>query len=134
MNITKAAQYLTANSGGTWVTAPFSYSDTAGNGFWTPFWAPENLTLARLSNPTSGSWPTKVADKSLYLGFINNPTNLPGEPTSWALNVASIFLSPYGVGSKCSTVSANGTAGDILSKTKRKLPGYQVNVACQNDK
>lgn len=60
---------------------------------------------------------------------------MPGEPSAWATNIASIFLNPFGVGSSDSSVGANGTRGDMLRVTKRKLlPGFPVNVACKDNR
>eukprot|EP00879_Flechtneria_rotunda_P024789 GHRR01026302.1.p2 GENE.GHRR01026302.1~~GHRR01026302.1.p2 ORF type:complete len:107 (+),score=41.48 GHRR01026302.1:1659-1979(+) len=60
---------------------------------------------------------------------------MSGEPTAWANNVASIFLSPFGLGTSDSSVSAAGTRGDILKATQKKLlPGFPVNVACTNNR
>lgn len=68
-----------------------------------------------------------------FLAFI--AATMPGEPSAWATNIASIFLNPFGVGSSDSSVSANGTRGDIMKVTKKKLlPGYPVSVACNNQR
>jgi hypothetical protein len=60
---------------------------------------------------------------------------MPGEPSAWASNIASIFLNPFGVGSSDSSIGANGTRGDMLRVTKRKLlPGFPVSVACKDNR
>ncbi|WIA39163.1 hypothetical protein OEZ86_005290 [Tetradesmus obliquus] len=136
MNITNKAQYISANSGGTWVTTPYAYTNTPMARFFSPYFEPQNLTTARLSmSLTPGSWGSRVAGKSLLLGAIGNPTTMPGEPSAWASNIASIFLNPFGVGSSDSSVSANGTRGDMLKATRRRLlPAFPVNVACQDNR
>lgn len=60
----------------------------------------------------------------------------PGEPTSWATNLANIFLTPFGLGASASSVSAAGTKGDVLNHTQQQqLPqGFPVHVACQDDR
>lgn len=59
----------------------------------------------------------------------------PGEPSSYANHLASIFLSPFGLGSSDSSVSAAGTKGNMLRQTKRRLlPMFSVHVACTNNR
>lgn len=75
MNITNKAQYISANSGGTWVTTPYAYTNTPMARFFSPYFEPQNLTTARLSmSLTPGSWGSRVAGKSLLLGAIGNPS------------------------------------------------------------
>jgi hypothetical protein len=77
MNITNKAQYISANSGGTWVTTPYAYTNTPMARFFSPYFEPQNLTTARLSmSLTPGSWGSRVAGKSLLLGAIGNPSEL----------------------------------------------------------
>jgi hypothetical protein len=59
----------------------------------------------------------------------------PGEPTNWAVNIANIFLAPFGLGSSDSSVSAEGTKGDMLKETQQRLPkDMPVHVACRGDR
>lgn len=59
----------------------------------------------------------------------------PGEPTNWAANIANIFLAPFGLGSSDSSVSAEGTKGDLLQLTQKRLPqGVPVHVACKDSR
>jgi hypothetical protein len=58
-----------------------------------------------------------------------------GEPTNWAINIANIFLAPFGLGSSDSSVSAEGTKGDLLQLTQKRLPqGVPVHVACRDSR
>jgi hypothetical protein len=59
----------------------------------------------------------------------------PGEPTNWAINIANIFLAPFGIGSSDSSVSAEGTKGDLLKQTQKRLPqAMPVHVACKDNR
>jgi hypothetical protein len=61
--------------------------------------------------------------------------SVPGEPSAWAANVASIFLKPFGLANPDSTVSAAGTNGNVLQATRAKLnAGFPVNVACNDSR
>eukprot|EP00878_Enallax_costatus_P001973 GHUV01002137.1.p1 GENE.GHUV01002137.1~~GHUV01002137.1.p1 ORF type:complete len:169 (+),score=19.58 GHUV01002137.1:1223-1729(+) len=74
MNITHKAQYISANSGATWVTTPYAYTKTPLNRFFSPYFEPHNLTTSRLSmSLTPGSWGSRVAGKTLLLGALGNP-------------------------------------------------------------
>jgi hypothetical protein len=60
---------------------------------------------------------------------------LPGDISSWTSHIASVFLAPFGLGSSDGSVSANGTRGDVLRLTKRRLlPGLPVAVACNDQR
>lgn len=59
----------------------------------------------------------------------------PGEPTNWAINIANIFLAPFGIGSSDSSVSAEGTKGDLLLQTQTRLPqSLPIYVACRDNR
>jgi hypothetical protein len=61
--------------------------------------------------------------------------NTPGEPTNWANNLANIFLAPFGIGSSDSSVSAEGTKGDLLQQTQKRLPqSLPIYVACRDNR
>lgn len=79
MNVTSKAQYLSANSGGAWVAAPFAYTPAPLSRFFSPYFEPANLTTTRLSmSLTPGSWGSAAAGKSLLLGAIGNPGEQQG--------------------------------------------------------
>jgi hypothetical protein len=81
MGILAKAQYLSANSGGGWVTTPYSYSSKAAlDQFFGPYVDPVDLTVAMLSSShTAGSWGKAVSGKTLVPGLISNP----GEHHVW---------------------------------------------------
>lgn len=67
--------------------------------------------------------------------FLLAAVSAPGEPTNWANNIANIFLAPFGIGSSDSSVSAEGTKGDLLKQTQKRLPhGLPVHVACRTER
>lgn len=75
MNITQKSQYISANSGGTWVAVPYAYTNAPMSRFFSPYFEPHNLTTSRLSmSLTPGSWGSRVAGKTLLLGAIGNPS------------------------------------------------------------
>lgn len=85
-------------------------------------------TAAVLAQP---SVPTSCASFAPTACAVSSP----GEPTNWAVNIANIFLAPFGLGSSDSSVSAEGTQGDVLKQTQRRLPrAMPVHVACRDDR
>jgi hypothetical protein len=75
MGVLTKAQYLSANSGGGWVTTPYSYSsERALASFFGPYVDPANLTVAKLtSSHTAGSWGKEVSGRTLVPGLLSNP-------------------------------------------------------------
>jgi hypothetical protein len=75
MGILAKAQYLATNSGGGWVTTPYSYSSAAAlASFFGPYAAPANLTVSALSSShTAGSWGKAVSGQTLVPGLLSNP-------------------------------------------------------------
>lgn len=136
MNITTSAQYLSTTSAGAWAAVPYAYTAAPLNRFFSPYFEPNNLTTARLSTSlTPGSWGMYAAGKTLLNGALGNPVTSLGEPTNWAINIANIFLAPFGLGSSDSSVSAEGTKGDLLQLTQKRLPqGVPVHVACKDSR
>lgn len=104
MNITTKAQYITANSGGTWVTTPYAYTSAPMSRFFSPYFEPHNLTTSRLSmSLTPGSWGSRVAGKTLLLGMLGDPSEL-GDTAEKGLG-------------KAFNCSANGwVAGSLVQK------------------
>lgn len=75
MGVLTKAQYLSANSGGGWVTTPYSYSSAAAlANFFGPYVDPTNLTVSSLSKQhTAGSWGKAASDQTLVPGLLSNP-------------------------------------------------------------
>jgi len=141
MGILQKARYLSSNSGGSWFTGPFSYTQVSLSKLLGETIHPKDITLKVAKNVPAGSFAAAIAkaspaDNLLFetvgnviedtIGkIVDKITKKKGEDetmTAWSDAIGDAFLHPFGLGTHQGTVTTLGTKGEVAFKIAQQMP------------
>eukprot|EP00877_Chromochloris_zofingiensis_P000689 jgi/Chrzof1/10620/Cz05g05140.t1 len=136
LGILQKARYISSNSGGSWANSAFSYSQIPIDQFTGPYIAPQDLNLNAAENP-QGRLSQILANSNLNVFGVYSAQNTAGlqDPLgSWAATVKVNFLDPLGLGTTTSSVTMEGTAGNVAAGVQAKVPQITYYTAGNQNK
>ncbi|GFR41221.1 hypothetical protein Agub_g1894, partial [Astrephomene gubernaculifera] len=130
-------RYVSSNSGGSWFNGAMSYGGFPLGPFLGPYSPPANLSRDALGSPSllpPGSFGDTLAKEDIVAKAVKGVIKdlfKPGHNSfsGWTAAIAAAFYDPYGLGLQNSSLTCEGTRGNVSARLAAAYPGMPLYAA-----